>query len=106
MTKRTPLIVAVVFLVLPILYVSSYLALVTPYRSIEQLAIPPYTGEGLLRVVHYRIDDDWCEDFFWPLEQVDRRLRPVAWTERLFDGGEVSAANLRSFKKYAESPGP
>jgi len=72
-SSAAPLIVAIVLLLLPVLYVGSYLALVDP----RGFYIPP---SGLaVEFTHYRFGGDLADVFFWPLEQIDRRLRPVAW---------------------------
>ena len=53
-------ITATVLLLLPLLYVGSYLANVRPGQS-------------------YRIGGGLADGFYRPLEQVDRRIRPDAW---------------------------
>ena len=85
MKKHAAPILAAILLLLPVLYVGSYLALVKPgsywYYS---------PGNGVY--MHgYRYFGDWSGqgDFplaakiaptiFWPLEQIDRRVRPDAW---------------------------
>ena len=60
--NRAPLIVAIVLLLLPVLYVMSYLAMV------EHGSALPYRSEAE-------------RTFFWPLEQIDRKLRPLTWGE-------------------------
>jgi hypothetical protein len=77
MNTRTPLILAIVLLVLPVMYVGSYFAMVVPGGIPEDPAtmnpdieFPP---------THYRFADTTAEYFFWPLERIDRRLRPAAW---------------------------
>jgi len=59
--SRAPLIAAIVLLLLPILYGGSYLALVVPGAAM------PYRGVEPAR------------SFFWPLEQIDRKVRPAEW---------------------------
>ena len=59
--NRTPLLLTIVLLLLPVLYVGCYLTLVDhgtalPYRRCES-----------------------AQTFFWPLEQIDRKLRPLVW---------------------------
>ncbi len=76
MANRAPLIVAIVLLLLPVLYVGSYLALVTP---------GPRFGWGSAVYPIYRVADGFCIRFFWPLEQIDRTVRPGAWTINPFD---------------------
>ena len=77
--NRTPLILAIVLLLLPVLYVGSYLALVipggrlvVPDPSVRQTAQPIY-------VSRYRADGRWLARFFWPLAQIDQRIRPDSW---------------------------
>ncbi|QDU26873.1 hypothetical protein ETAA8_19570 [Anatilimnocola aggregata] len=67
-------IFAAVLLLLPVLYVGSYLALVTHSNDLV-------------------INDEWCDAypllgddnreaasyFFWPINQIDRKLRPADW---------------------------
>jgi hypothetical protein len=71
-----PLITAIVLLLLPVLYVGSYLALVTPngQRMVwfgPDVATYPKQS--------YRWGAQLSERIFWPLEQIDRQLRPHAW---------------------------
>ncbi|WP_425615811.1 hypothetical protein NA78x_005742 [Anatilimnocola sp. NA78] len=83
MTNRAPLIVAVVLLLLPVLYVGSYLALVVPggkqfvtyYRSND----PQFPLTGDVKLGRYRVAFQACSRIFWPLEQIDRKVRPGAW---------------------------
>jgi hypothetical protein len=84
MTNRAPLIAAVLMLVLPVLYIGSYLALVTPpnhslihMSAIVVASLPPYPLP--LHISPYRYGGRVAEFVFWPLEQVDRRVRPDAW---------------------------
>ncbi len=74
--SRAPLIVAIVLLLLPVLYVGSYLALVVP-GGVKR---PIPTGvTARLSWDRYRIGGNWSVIIFWPLEQIDRKLRPGAW---------------------------
>lgn len=86
-TRLAPLTVAIVILILPALYVGSYLLLVTPQginrqRSGRQPLIFPvgysqhYTEYYL---DHYRLGGNWAERFYYPLESIDRRIRQ--WNE-------------------------
>jgi hypothetical protein len=74
-------IIAAVLLLLPLLYVGSYLALVVP----EGFRTAPYEGPGGLfamidaPIQHYRHGGRNAERFFWPLEHIDRRVRPGVW---------------------------
>jgi hypothetical protein len=65
--SRAPLIIAAMLLLLPVLYAGSYFALVVPG------GFPRDRGQ------HYRIDRKGLEQVFWPLEQMDRKVRP-GWT--------------------------
>jgi hypothetical protein len=78
MTSRAPLITAIFLLLLPVLYVGSYLAMVVP----QGIAVERTDGIILgswYRVAHYRAVDAFATRFFWPLEQIDRKVRPGAW---------------------------
>ena len=74
MKSRSPLIVAIALLFLPLLYVGSYLALVKPGSVYEWDLI---TGNRLS--TNYRSGGKVSECIFWPLEQIDRKVRPGAW---------------------------
>lgn len=70
--SRGPLFIAIVLLLLPVLYAGSYLALVEPYGSagscIGSEPHYPYRWGGVV-----------ASRLFWPLEQVDRKVRPKPW---------------------------
>lgn len=74
---HTPLGIIIALLLLPVLYVGSYLALVRPG--------PPFTGalSGVrphrIYTGHYRFGREWSERVFRPVELIDRKLRPKAW---------------------------
>jgi hypothetical protein len=78
-------IIAAILLLLPVLYVGSYLALVVPRGNnvvVERSPSLAVWGER-----HYRLASEWVPRFYWPLEQIDRRLRPAAWeSEDFFEG--------------------
>ena len=72
-------IIAAVLMILPlVLYVGSYLALVEPGPGfiVTMNGKQVYSGP-------YRKGEEWSDRVFWPLEQIDRRLRPAAWEPRL-----------------------
>jgi hypothetical protein len=74
--KRSPVLpIAIILLLLPILYVSSYLALVVrqPMVAVSLTYPTQYSAD------FYRWGGDTAETFFYPLEQIDRRLQPHAW---------------------------
>ncbi len=80
--SRAPLIGAIVLLLLPMLYVGSYLALVMPEgQVIYESEILESLGYGTATDIHYRAGGALAGRFFWPLEQVDRRVRPGAWDQ-------------------------
>lgn len=75
--SRAPLIVAIVLLLLPVLYVGSYLALVRPYCVVTGYE---QTGRYMnVDAIHYRWGGERAAAVFWPLEQIDRKMRPGAW---------------------------
>jgi hypothetical protein len=78
--SRAPLIVAILLLLLPVLYVGSYLALVDPYcrARVDPSTRHPFREPGYI-FERYRIGGKLCERIFWPLEQVDYKLRPKMW---------------------------
>lgn len=71
-----PIIAAILLLLLPALYVGSYFVLVKPFHRSQWLG-----GNGTLHmdVEHYRWGGKAAANVFWPLEQIDRKLRPGAW---------------------------
>lgn len=77
--SRGPLIVAVVLLLL-MLYVGSYLALVVPRGSFA-LVIEPDGQYWETR--NYRCGESVSKSVFWPLEQIDRKLRPGEWRKAM-----------------------
>ena len=70
--------VAIVLLLLPVLYVGSYLGMVD--RK-QRYLVPFVVGESPWagRTTSYRRWGWICESVYWPLEQIDRRMRPGAW---------------------------
>ncbi|WP_254507837.1 hypothetical protein [Anatilimnocola floriformis] len=79
--SRAPLIVAIVLLLLPVVYVGSYLALVVP--SGRSVVRPNYVDQQTLEPSwtwsNYRFGYPKTDRFFWPLEFLDRRVRPETW---------------------------
>jgi hypothetical protein len=73
--------IAALLLLLPVLYVGSYLALVVP-AGIPRQGVGVVNGVTVSSISHdnhYRAASDQKEWFFWPLEQFDRKLRPDKW---------------------------
>jgi hypothetical protein len=72
--SRGPLIVAIVLLLLPMLYVGSYFATVRPVDNHHGYVYQyPRIGSSRGR---------WI---FWPLEQLDRNVRPDNWRYEKMD---------------------
>ena len=66
-----------VLLLLPVLYVVSYFALVVPEGH---MVIGRVTSQGAYASrEHYRFGAHRIKSVFWPLEQIDRRVRPLTW---------------------------
>jgi hypothetical protein len=72
MKRHAAPIIAAILLLLPVLYVGSYLVMVDPMTL-------RVTSGGTVTDVNYRDGGRFAECFFWPLEQVDRKVRPGAW---------------------------
>jgi hypothetical protein len=75
--SRAPLIIAIVLLLLPLLYVGSYFAMVVPDGIFIGTIKVDYVRQPVIS--HYRTGGDIAAAVFWPLEQIDRKLRPGAW---------------------------
>jgi hypothetical protein len=75
--SAAPLIVAILLLLLPVLYVGSYLALVVrkPVVAVSLTFPTQYSAD------FYRVGGDYAETFYWPLEKFDRWLQPDAWDD-------------------------
>jgi hypothetical protein len=73
-------IIAAILLLLPVLYVGSYFAQVMPWGTIDP---PNSRGEYIKR--HYRYSQRLAL-LYWPLEQIDRKVRPGAWEPRFLQG--------------------
>ena len=85
MKRHAAPIIAAILLILPVLYVGSYLALVVP-KGIT--VWPPVDSElqggTMSRVGHtgyFRFGITWGERFFWPLQQLHRTIRPDDWPD-------------------------
>jgi hypothetical protein len=78
MKKHAAPLIAAVLLLLPVLYVASYLALVVPAgRTVWATpGCSPY-------ICHYRMGEEIAPKIYWPLEQIDRKFRRGAWAESL-----------------------
>jgi hypothetical protein len=75
MKKHAAPIIATILLLLPVLYVGSFYALVLPHS--KRIAM---TASGECEeVACYRFGSEYSRNIFWPLEQIDRKLRPGTW---------------------------
>jgi hypothetical protein len=88
MRTRPAPIIAAILLLLPVLYVGSYLALLKPPPSQST----PYNDLLARRWSNYQAGGRFVEIVFWPLEHIDRRLRPQAWGQTDWD--EADSMNL------------
>lgn len=88
MQNRAPFIVAIVLLLSPLVYLGSYLALAEPHYAV-------WVGDPSVRpmkiVAHYRLFGQRGRAFFWPLEQIDRKIRPEKWTRNYQQGDYIPA---------------
>jgi hypothetical protein len=71
--SSAPLIIANGLLILPLLYVGSYFALIDPP------GVWIKHGNCLSEIRCYRIGGENAKICFWPLEQIDRKVRPAVW---------------------------
>jgi hypothetical protein len=78
MKKHAAPIIAAILLLLPMLYVGSYLALVAPGHA-GLVPGPAFPDEPQEFVYPYHAGCVVSSSMLWPLEQLDRKLRPWAW---------------------------
>lgn len=81
MKKHTaPIIAAALLLLIPLLYVSSYCALVVPGGDVwNPDPVQRAQGIGIPTGSNYRLGGIMANRFYWPLEQLNRLIRPRAW---------------------------
>lgn len=72
-----PIIIAI--LVLPLLYVGSYLALAS--HTVNSGLVLDGVTIGFCNA-EYRWGGPWTNRLFWPLEKIDRWARPGFWTRK------------------------
>lgn len=95
--SRARSIALTVLLLLPVLYVFSYAALVMPAGKIVPLR--SLTSKRVVIRSHYRIEGIFAgrvDTFFWPLEQIDRKLRPETWRSKFVPERKQGGAQLDS----------
>lgn len=101
MKKHAGPIFAAVLLLLPVLYVGSYLALVTP--GDEGLNV--YINHGSWDYP-YRFGGRVSAIVFWPLEQIDRKVRREAWEDGFWNterSGRAPILHLRPKHFWCQS---
>ena len=76
--SRAPLMIAIVLLVLPLLYVGSYLIAVRSAKEAAAVNLLVLKGES---PEYYRFGGEWSPRIYRPLEWIDRRLRPGLWAQ-------------------------
>ncbi|QDU25719.1 hypothetical protein ETAA8_07890 [Anatilimnocola aggregata] len=97
MTNRAPLIVTIALLLMPVLYVGSYFALVTP-GEYQQLI------DGSMHWPrHYRLGNAWAGYVYFPVEKLDRRIRPTMW-EWEYQLHENGIRPLHAYSKRTPNP--
>lgn len=76
--NRSPAtLVAIVFALLPVLYLGSYLALVLPQGKLVRVKRP--LSESGYAVQHYRCGGEWSKRAYQLPEWIDRQVRPEVW---------------------------
>lgn len=76
--SRAP-IIAAVLLLLPVLYVGSYFALAMPPVNQDRANQRANSGRGNYGWGGYAWGGSFAAQFYWPLEQLDRNVRPGFW---------------------------
>lgn len=84
MQALAPLTIAIVLLLLPLVYVGSYLALVAPRGLRVDRVLRDTATEYVTEVnfEHYRLGGKLSERIFWPVEKFDRWIRHETWNPR------------------------
>lgn len=80
-SSAAPFLTALALLLLvSVLYAVSYLVLVVP-RGDSVIVNRQGRPLAVITEDHYCVGGDVARTAFWPLEQIDRRLRPGAWKQ-------------------------
>jgi hypothetical protein len=80
--SQLPVVVTILALLLASLYIGSYLALARPGLSqVRNNKNQHPEGVPLPFEARYRVGGGFAYVFYWPLNQIDRKLRPGAWGE-------------------------
>jgi hypothetical protein len=78
--SRAPLIAAIVLLLLPVLYVGTYFAMVTPpVRMSPATFLHRIFNSPDGKISNYRAFPTVSPKLYWPLEKIDRKVRPGVW---------------------------
>jgi hypothetical protein len=78
LNSSAPIIIAIAILQGPLFYVGSYFALGRPEDSKWEIAARKDVG---VNYHGYHNGGNWAWRMYWPLEQIDRRVRLEAWKE-------------------------
>lgn len=73
MIQSRALLIVVIVLLLPVLYVGSYLALVVPFQTGGAYGFSYPIVEGTDSHI-------WLSKFYYPLERIDLAIRPDSWS--------------------------
>ncbi|HEV7280373.1 MAG TPA: hypothetical protein VGN57_09190 [Pirellulaceae bacterium] len=73
------LIVAAALLLLPGAYVGAYLTLSEPVPQVYRSPDGKSEGRSYRERIGGGVGGGYLETFFWPLTQLDRKLRPERW---------------------------
>jgi hypothetical protein len=92
MKRHAAPIIAAILLLLPVLYVGSYLALVLPQG--QKVWMPPIeNGSGYVFWSNYRLQTKNIASYFYPLEQIDRAVRQDKWNPNYRTGDFIRWEN-------------
>ena len=80
MTNRAP-IIAAILLLLPVLYVGSYLVVVEPEDRFLTVPAENMKHRYIVGTSHYCGASTSIAKFYSPLEWMDRKIRPDAWKD-------------------------
>lgn len=76
-SRSAAVLITIMLLSLPLVYVAAYCALVVP----SGVPIGEFWCNSNRGIIYssYRVGNEWPSRVFWPLEQLDRQLRPQSW---------------------------
>jgi hypothetical protein len=88
---------ATILLLLPLLYVVSYFALVRPAGISDESLQGGLYWADFYSVRYYAIIGNSGHRVYWPLEQIDRRVRPAAWSPWAWGFTSVPASKIQIY---------